>query len=398
MVDAGLRGTPSERRDRGEGRRSQSLVAAQRRQALRFATGFLLAQLTAGAPAFAQPVPGPAANGQAQPEPAVKAASAPDADPDAKATELYNQGISALKTSRWSKARELLLAAFQQKPNPQIAANLGYVEFKLAMYRDAAEHLSYFLREAKQLSEKDRTDHEKKLADARTKIGTVTIKISPDGASIRVGDDSAGVSPLPGPVFVEPGRWLLEVQKEGFETTQRVIDLTAGSDALMDLRLKRLEPPEHPSQPSSSGDQAASVRPGIVESAQPAWRTPVIAGSVGLAIVGVGLGIGFSVGAAVKNSALIQERDYLVVRTEMQQSICPLKEKDPRCTKLTGVLQARDSYRNVAIAGFSVGGVAAASALVAWLWTPSNPAPSARAARSFMFVPSLWGAAVTGSF
>src|SRR5277367_3234909 len=75
-------------------------------------------------------------------------ASADDAMTDT-ARELFMKGAKAAEQQKWDQCRAAMLAAFAIKPHPQVAGNLAGCELKLKLYRDAAEHLAYFLRELK---------------------------------------------------------------------------------------------------------------------------------------------------------------------------------------------------------------------------------------------------------
>jgi hypothetical protein len=398
MVNARSTGTPSEGWDRGEGRRALQLVASRRGQALRFAAGVFLAQLAVEAPALAQGSRAAGTAAQAAPGAAGKADPSAAADPDPEVVRLYNRGIEALKAKQWEKARDALLEAFKLQPLPQIAANLGYAEFMWGRFRDAAEHVSFFLREGESISPKDRQENEKRLADAKARIGTVTVQVNVAGARVLMDAHDVGVSPLSVPLFVEPGSRVFEAQKDGLTTGRQTAEVTAGSAPVVALKLTPLGSPALNSQSPQQSDKGAPGGAVIVQSAWPPSRIGVVAVGAGLAAVGIGLGVGFSAAAASQNRGAIAEVDYLVVRTEVDKLICPRGYDEPRCQKFAEFARARDTYEIIATAGFVVGGVAAAGALVAALWWPSNPAPAVRPVSSFMILPTPQGAVVTGSF
>jgi hypothetical protein len=282
-----------------------------------------------------------------------------------------------------------LLASFERKPDAKTAANLGRVELIAGKPRDAAEHLSFFLREAQSVSNQDRQATEEMLAQAKAKIGTVAIQVDAQGAAVLLDGQRVGTSPLVGPVFVEPGSRRIEVRKEGFDPASTVFNVAAGSAPTVELTLSRVIAPVQKPVPPMEDPPATGGQN---------WRTWAIAGSVGLATVGVGVGTGFSVAAGRKNAAALDERDRLVFQTTMGNSICPNKANDARCGALTKFAKDRDTYRDVAIAGFMVGGVAAAGALVSALWKPSRPGRSADKERALLIVPSPQGIVVTGAF
>lgn len=65
-----------------------------------------------------------------------------------EARRRYQEGNAAMKLHQWQRAYEAYLAAWRQRPHWQIAGSLGEVELELGKYRDSADHLALFLREA----------------------------------------------------------------------------------------------------------------------------------------------------------------------------------------------------------------------------------------------------------
>src|SRR5262245_21625199 len=97
-----------------------------------------------------------------------------------KAAALYDEGVAAYRKSKWAAARASFLASWALKKHWQIAGNLGDCELKLGLYRDAAEHLSFFLRTMPQPTE----EAEKLLQQAREKTSRLAIRVDTDGADV----------------------------------------------------------------------------------------------------------------------------------------------------------------------------------------------------------------------
>src|SRR5262245_60764190 len=76
--------------------------------------------------------------------------------PDEQAAKHYEEGVKAARRGELDRAYEAFLSAWNEKRHFQIAANLGMTELQLGKHRDAAVHLSYFLRESAGVSEGDR--------------------------------------------------------------------------------------------------------------------------------------------------------------------------------------------------------------------------------------------------
>src|SRR6185437_10486880 len=82
----------------------------------------------------------------AQPSTPPPAGPKSDARTD-QARELHIKGVALYEQGQFDKAEAAFLAAWALKKHYQIASNLGACEMKLGRFRDAAEHLAFFLRE-----------------------------------------------------------------------------------------------------------------------------------------------------------------------------------------------------------------------------------------------------------
>lgn len=114
------------------------------------------------------------------------------------------------------------------------------------MYRDAAEHLDFVMRNAPA----DTPAAEQKLVqdmfnEARSHIGEFIVEVNAEGAEIFVDGSSVGKAPLQSSVFVEPGPRIVEAKLDGYPNARQSADVKPGS-AQMTIRL-RLE------KPSASG-------------------------------------------------------------------------------------------------------------------------------------------------
>lgn len=219
-----------------------------------------------------------------------------EAPTQAAAQHLFEEAQTKLKGRDWMQAWELLSAAFKLDPKPEYAVNLAFLEAKLDKPRDAAEHLAFFLREATNVSPADRQRAEKKLDEAKTKIGTVTVRLATAGTEVRLDGRLLGTSPLPGPVYVEPGKRVFEARKDGAQPATEEVEVAAGSAPVVKLRVERpveVEPgpvagPGGQMAPATEGRSNAAIGMGV---------------GVGLALAAVG------VGATVGSFVQIQRRE-----------------------------------------------------------------------------------------
>ncbi|XYH94729.1 hypothetical protein ACMHYB_43955 [Sorangium sp. So ce1128] len=379
-----------------------------------WAAGLVLTSMAGSAPALAQSEVAPATAPEASP--GAGAQRAQDAAVrQRKASQLYDQGIKAANAGKWEKARQLILESFQLEPTAEKAANLGSVELRAGKPRDAAEHLAFFLREAKEIRPKDQADAERMLAEAKAKIGTVTVQVEA-GAEVLVDGQPVGTAPLERPVFVEPGSRRFEARKPGTASASQELQVQAGSAPEVQLTLAASTGPAIPAvQAPAASSSVVEQKPVSVivarptvgsgtvadtspSTASPSWRTWAIVSGAGLAVAGVGVGVGFSAVAAANNADFVKEGDRLVRETPIGEKICPERENDVRCRKLTDFAKVRDRNQAIGIAGFAVGGLAAAGTLALVLWKAERPAQIAKAEPDFIVVPSIHGVLAAGTF
>jgi hypothetical protein len=285
---------------------------------------------SAGAKAADPPRPGP------RPAEAGAVVLGDGGDLLAQARELYVEGSKAAQAGHLERARIFYTSAWRAQRHWQIAGTLGHVELSLGRYRDAAEHLAFFLRETRDLPSVDPRDRAALAAElerAKAKIGVVTAVVHPAGAEVVVDGASLGKAPLVDPVFVDPGRHVIEARLPGYPAVVDARDVVPGTSAKIALTLtpiaatvgQRLPPPPAVPPPDAAPQAApltaappqaappppapppqAATPPAAAPPAAPPRRISTskaifIGGAVttgALAIIGTGLAVGASAKAS----------------------------------------------------------------------------------------------------
>jgi hypothetical protein len=274
------------------------------------------------------------------------------------------------------EAEPLYRAAWKIKQSYDIAANLGLALYQQKKWRESAEFLSFALRSFPASGKaENRTLLETALTTVKGEVGSLTIEVSVNGAHVSVDGTEIGVSPLKDPVFVDPGSRTIEATLEEYEVAKKTIEAAKGSTQAIKLDLVPKPKP----------------KPKVVEG----WKPPpvlFIAGGAA-ALVGIGLGVGMTVAANGKSS----NADALGAKLS-GSSAClqPAPGAAQTCNALSDALKAQDTFSNVAVGGFVVGGALAlgtAGLFVYSLMKPSAPsdegAPPASA--SIRVVPVVGG-------
>jgi tetratricopeptide (TPR) repeat protein len=306
--------------------------------------------LTTTAAAVAQPVANPPKS---------------DAKTD-QARELHLKGAALFAQGQYERAEAAFLAAWALKKHYQIAANLGDCELKLGKYRSAAEHLAFFLREQPPSgSREDRKRGQASFDEVRAKVAAVTVRVNVDGAEVRLDGEVLGVAPLAAEVFVEPGKRTLEATRKGYEDARAMIEAKAGGALEVALRL---EPP--------AAAVAPPVPPPPPPVARPIW--PVAVGA-GVAVVSLGVGIGFTVAANSSTADVATLLEQVGGRSGCTGA--PTGNLAETCAALHSAVAGHDHFSKAAMASFIVGGALALGTAGVGVWTwKSKPSVTAQAA------------------
>jgi PEGA domain len=286
----------------------------------------------------------------------------------AKAAALYDEGVVAYKTGQWAVARASFLAAWSLKQHWQIAGNLADCELTLGKYREAAAHASYYLRDAPA----DRKQRAQVLVDkAAAHIGTLVVRVDQPGAEVLVDGEAVGKSPLPDPVFVDPGHHTVQARLDARFATGQADVLAAGRK---DVALVLQEPATTP----------APVRAGP--------SLPVIV--TGASVTGAGLVVG-TILAVVAHGKASDANTQLA--TLGPGSTSPCAASASTCDTINGDRRARDALSDASMGTFIGAGAVALATLGYAIFTPkAKPAagiralPAVGAGRGGLVVSGAW--------
>jgi hypothetical protein len=272
------------------------------------------------------------------------------------ARDLFLKGAKAAEQQKWDQCRAALLAALAIKPHPQIAGNLAGCELKLKLYRDAAEHLTYSLREMKPDSPHEwRANSETALREARAKVEAVRLSVNVAGAEVRVDGRVVGRAPLVDPLFVDPGSHTIEAVQEGFPAARATVEATAGGERAVALELRKSEPPPPPLPPPHH--ERRSVVPGAV-----------LGGVAGVALV---TGIGLYAGGRSKVSTAQMQHDAIVHAGN--NCVSGATNYDPTCSALYSTGSTGNTLQRAGVGVLIGAGAAAVGTAIYFLLPTSSP-------------------------
>src|SRR5690606_1389230 len=128
------------------------------------------------------------------------------------------------------EAEAALESAWELNPTFDVAYNLGNTKYQLKKHREAAQHLSFALRNWPLLKSvaKLKPTAEQRLAESRAQVGAVTVAASAVGAEVLVDGQVVGRAPLEGELFVEPGEHQVEARLQGYAPTSQTVRVAKG--------------------------------------------------------------------------------------------------------------------------------------------------------------------------
>ena len=318
-----------------------------------------------------------------------------DADRQQAVTELMRTGIREYRRQNLEAARKAFAEAWRLKRHPAIAFSLAEVEMKLGLYREASDHLRYYIERSNAEHASDRADAEAEVRECRKHLGTVRVMMDPRDARLFVDNEAVEGEGQERIVLLEPGEHTFRAESGVRSSSTERIVVAAGQELALALAM----PPEL-AKPTSA---AVAAPHGAVASTAStggngngggghARTAALVAGGV-LTVAAIAVGVGYTLAAASTRN----ERDQLIRQVESAGDP-ELAKRNASCTPPEGIrppqcdgLAAKNDevYRqtNLSTVAYATGGAfAAATAAMYFLW------PHARTARplSTAFAVAPW--------
>lgn len=140
-----------------------------------------------------------------------------------KSRAAFKKGVTQLKAQDWAGARTSFEEAYSLLPHPSILLNLGISRLKTDDPAGAEEALTKFLQEDSGAGPEELASARDALASARSQIGTIKLKVTPDTAKTSVdGKPATGTD-----VRVKAGSHALTIEAEGYQSAEKQVDVPA---------------------------------------------------------------------------------------------------------------------------------------------------------------------------
>jgi hypothetical protein len=281
------------------------------------------------------------------------------------AATLYERGDYPGAEAKYKEAHDLA-------KDPRLVFDMAACEKQLHKYA----HMGALLRQYKEeagatLSADDRAKVDGVLDALPRFVGTVAVAADPAGATVVVDGEAVGATPLVSSLWLDPGKHTVVVSKEGFESVERPISVSAGTSTTVSIALLA----------QAKAGTASGATPTLLPQPVPPIATggarwsPLVYAGFGLA--GAGLIAGSVTGAIAIGKASS-------LGGSCENKACPPSASSDLSTGRT--------MGNVSTVSFVVAGIGAAVGIVALLVVPHHESD----AKTANTVVPLIGASSTG--
>lgn len=235
-------------------------------------------------------------------------------DDTKKARIRFERGVELYESGDVEAAYIEFKRAYALVPNYHLLFNIAQAQAELKDYVGALESLSQYLEDGgKKISTARRIAVHKEIKRLKTYLAIVTLKISADGAQVKVDGKIVDLDMHRGEVAVSAGRRKVEVLHPDYLPWERYIDV-AGEDNL-DLEVDLVARPKD--------SKALVIAPNPSQSAVPQKRRlgPMFwSGVAATAVFGVGTAVvgGLALGAQSKHDKLL--KTFPTSESEIQDS------------------------------------------------------------------------------
>lgn len=216
---------------------------------------------------------------------------------DAAVDRLLVEGVRLREARRDREALEKFREAFERSGSPRAEAQMALAYQAVGALQEAESHLSSALSARHPWIRRNRKILFRELDSIRSRLGRVQVVASVDGARVTVNGRLEGMTPLSGPIYIEPGTHSVRVEARGYPSAKRTVEIGVGELIRLEFQLDTIRRPPRDSSrlPLSELPRVTmeDSEPSVHLDSEPSPPTlDIIAWSLaGSALVGVGVGV-----------------------------------------------------------------------------------------------------------
>jgi hypothetical protein len=175
-----------------------------------------------------------------------------------EARRRFQEGVRYYDQRQYDKSRLAFLQAYALKPHPAVLLNLAQSELRAGRHADAAGNFAKYIRENPNA---EAMDHAlAAFEEARKRVVEVNVAVNQPEAVITVDGQQVGKSPLPDPLYVDPGAHNIGAEREGARASN-LLRAEAGQRLYVTLELKGVAAPA-PAAAAGAGAGVAAAAGG----------------------------------------------------------------------------------------------------------------------------------------
>ena len=213
----------------------------------------------------------------------------------ARAQQLLQEGNELFWAGHLPEALQLFEEAHRAYPSSKLFFNIARCEEGLDRRARALAHYQRFLREATTGEPLARAEAEQHVSTLSATLVAVELVDAPANAAIQIDGEPAGLTPLDGPLWLEPGTRRLSIDRAGQPLWVTSVTGEAGAKIVVKIAVKialNIPKPELPAANPDTGPGGGGVRSASGEghpdgrSTSPLRRWWWLWTGLGLAVVG----------------------------------------------------------------------------------------------------------------
>ena len=179
----------------------------------------------------------------------------------------FEQGSVAFAANSYELALQHFQEAYRLAPHPNVRLNIANCYDQLDRPIEALFHYELFLSESERPAAAQRREVDTAVRRLRTRVGSIALQVTPDGALITIDGSEQRRAPVAEPVRVVAGSHRIEVRLDGYQTETQTVEVAGGASARVALRLRRPEavalvvPPQNPVPADTTQTTRTQVTP-----------------------------------------------------------------------------------------------------------------------------------------
>jgi len=162
-----------------------------------------------------------------------------DADRERARSE-FDRGVTLFATENFQGALEAFQEAFRLRPHPTVRVNMANCYDRLNKPIEAIFHFERYLSESgRGAPAAQRRDVDEALRRLRARVGQLTLRVLPDGATVVIDDGDSRRTPILEPIRLTAGAHRLETRLVGFRPDRRTVEVPGGGEVDVQVTLSR---------------------------------------------------------------------------------------------------------------------------------------------------------------